>query len=86
MRVQVPHGDHFVMADAEAAMSNCKERCDACRWWVFDETGVSDEYERVGCCHRYPPPNSDEDVDGFPSTFDFNWCGEWARGDPVPED
>lgn len=57
-------------------MTERSERCETCRFWEKDGTGL-------GHCYRYPPqmfptvPKRGEGVWLQPQTFDNDWCGEW---------
>jgi hypothetical protein len=65
------------------------ERCETCKWWVFNETGenlvpLGDE-DAYGGCHRYPPqidPNQEDRVDPLatscPQVYCWEFCGELA--------
>ena len=66
-----------------------QERCDKCRWWVFDETGEN-TVDAFGGCHRYPPridPNEEDRSDpmatSFPQVFAWEFCGEWQSTPPA---
>lgn len=67
------------------------EYCENCRFWNgFEGEG---EKSKEGWCRRYPPvlrcpdPASDDvnDTNWFPTTRDYDWCGEYVRREEPKE-
>lgn len=72
-------------------MAERKQQCSTCRLWVQD--ALSDGGE--GVCRRHPrvslyaPGAVDNDLDiqsMLPTTWDWDWCGEWQAANPQSVD
>jgi hypothetical protein len=49
--------------------------CANCRFfWRVPNAAVDDHYGR---CRRFPPVRVSQEQDGFPTTYENQWCGEY---------
>ena len=60
-------------------MSERKETCGNCRYWLRDRSSTGAEL-RSGKCRRRPPTLLQNGRASFPFVEDYEWCGEWFRG------
>ena len=60
-------------------------KCKNCKWWEQDEEEKNCYGYFTGWCHRFPPllkplPKM-EGGHGWPTTEDYDWCGEFVDKD-----
>ncbi len=56
-------------------MSEEKESCLNCHYWIDKEIQLQQETQTLYFCRRYPPVAGV----GYPETAEDDWCGEWKE-------
>jgi len=64
------------MADEVEAKDPWKHRstgmkCSTCMWYVFKQTGTTEDRVQLGRCRRHAPT-----MNGYPAVFPSDWCGD----------
>lgn len=57
-----------------------EDTCESCRFWVGGEPGL-------GLCRRYAPrPNPESTEIYWPTTAEYEWCGEYSAKAQQPDE